>query len=87
MRMGTGNRRTQRGDARFVCGTQFAAGTAPKDATQASLRFRNAQQDRALASKAAKAELQEKFGACDAKAPADNPEWYHRVRDYLFRLK
>jgi hypothetical protein len=70
----------------FVCGTQFAAGTAPRDPTQASLRFRNAQQDRALASKASKVELQERV-ACDAKAPADNPEWYHSVRDYLFRLK
>jgi hypothetical protein len=71
----------------FVCGTQFAAGTTPRDPVQASLRFRNAQQDRALASKASKTDLQEKFGACDAKAPADNPEWYQRVRDFLFRLK
>jgi hypothetical protein len=70
----------------FVCGTQFAPGTAPKDPTQASLRFRNAQQDRALAAKADKAALQERFGACDAQPPADNPEWYHRVRDFLFRL-
>ncbi|MEO5925307.1 MAG: hypothetical protein ABIR70_15910 [Bryobacteraceae bacterium] len=71
----------------FVCGTQFTAGVAPKDPTQATLRFRNAQQDRALAGKAAKPELQERFGACDAVPPADNPEWYHRVRDFLFRLK
>jgi hypothetical protein len=71
----------------FVCGTQFAAGSPPKDPTQASLRFRNAQQDRALAARAVKTELQQHFGACDAKAPAENPEWYHRVRDFLFRLK
>lgn len=70
----------------LVCSTQVAAGTAPKDPTQASLRFRNAQQDRALAAKADRAELQAKFGACDAQPPADNPEWYHRVRDFLFRL-
>ncbi len=70
----------------FVCGTAVAAGTAPKEPTQTSLRFRNAQQDRALAAQAVKAELQTRFGACDAQAPADNPEWYHRVRDFLFRL-
>jgi hypothetical protein len=70
----------------FVCGVQVAAGAAPAAPTQASLRFRNAQQDRALAAKAVKAELQAKFGACDAQPPADNPEWYHRVRDFLFRL-
>ncbi len=71
----------------FVCGTQFTAGTAPKEPTQASLRFRNAQQDRALAGKAAKPELQERFGSCDVAPPPENPEWYHRVRDFLFRLK
>jgi hypothetical protein len=70
----------------FVCGVQMVPGTAPKDPTQASLRFRNAQQDRALAAKADKAELQSKFGSCDAQPPVDNPEWYHRVRDFLFRL-
>ena len=70
----------------FVCVTPLVAGAAPKDPTQASLRFRNAQQDGALAAKAAKAELQQRFGSCDAQPPADNPEWYHRVRDFLFRL-
>jgi hypothetical protein len=70
----------------FVCGTQFTPGPAPKDPTQTSLRFRNAQQDRALAAKADKAALQERFGPCEAQPPADNPEWYHRVRDFLLRL-
>lgn len=70
----------------LVCGTSVVAGAAPKEPTQASLRFRNAQQDRALAATAAKAELQSKFGSCEAQPPADNPEWYHRVRDFLFRL-
>jgi hypothetical protein len=70
----------------FVCGVQLAVGVAPKDPTQASLRFRNAQQDRALAGKAERVALQGRFGACDAQPPADNPEWYQRVRDYLFRL-
>lgn len=70
----------------FVCGTQFVPGTASKDPTPASLRFRNAQQDRALAAKAEKTALQERFGACETPSPADNPEWYQRVRDFLFRL-
>ena len=67
-------------------GTQFSAGAAPAAPTQNSLRFRNAQQDRALAARASKPALQERFGSCDAIPPADNPEWYHRVRDFLFRL-
>lgn len=70
----------------LVCGTAVAAGTAPKEPTQTSLRFRNAQQDRALAARAAKADLEQRFGTCDAPPPADNPEWYHRVRDFVFRL-
>jgi hypothetical protein len=70
----------------FVCGSQSAAGQASKEVTLASLRFRNAQQDRALAGQVSKAELQERFGACDA-TPSDNPESYLRIRDFLFRTK
>ena len=51
-----------------------------------SLRFRNAQQDSALAASAPREELQKLFGACDAAPPPD-PEWYLRVRDYLLRLR
>ena len=73
----------------FLCGAPAPAANG-KNATPApgvsiaGMRFRNAQQDRALAEKAAKPELQAKFGACDAQPPADNPEWYYRVRDFLF---
>ncbi len=70
----------------FVCGTQLPAITLPKEPTVASLRFRNAQQDRALAGKASKVDLQQRFGDCDA-TPPDNPESYFRVRDFLFRTK
>ena len=70
----------------FVCGSQFSASQAGKDVTIANLRFRNAQQDRALAGRVSKAELQERFGACDA-TPSENPEAYLRVRDFLFRTK
>lgn len=70
----------------FVCGAKFDAGASSKEPTVASLRFRNAQQDRALAASVSKAELQRSFGACDA-APPENPEAYLRVRDLLFRAK
>ncbi|MEO8098979.1 MAG: hypothetical protein ABI811_14850 [Acidobacteriota bacterium] len=71
----------------FLCGAAIPAGEAPKEPVQASLRFRNGQQDRALAARADKAALQERFGACDARPPADNPEWYHRVRDFLLKVR
>jgi hypothetical protein len=70
----------------FVCGSKFEAGAVGKEPMVASLRFRNAQQDRALAGSASKAELQQRFGACDAP-PSENPEAYLRVRDLLFRTK
>lgn len=70
----------------FVCGSQIPAGSSGKEPTVASLRFRNAQQDRALAAKASKAELQKRFGPCDAPV-SDNPEAYFRIRDFLFRMK
>ncbi|MEP6961213.1 MAG: hypothetical protein ABI995_04000 [Acidobacteriota bacterium] len=66
-----------------VCGGAVTAGEAPKDPTQGSLRYRNAMQDRALAAKADKAALQERFGPCDAQPAADNPERYLRIRDLL----
>src|SRR5262249_10988987 len=49
------------------------------------LRFRNAQQDLALAAKAPRAKLQELLGSCSSPVSAD-PEWYFRIRDYLFKL-
>jgi hypothetical protein len=73
----------------FVCASNPPSAAQSKAIATASvetLRFRNAQQDRALAAKAAKAELEQKFGACDAQIPADDPEWYFRIRDYLLRL-
>jgi hypothetical protein len=69
----------------LVCGTKFDVGTAREGLTLANLRFRNAQQDLALAASAPKTELQAQVGACDAAWPAGNPERYLRVRDFLFR--
>jgi hypothetical protein len=70
----------------FVCTSRLSVATPQgTEATIPALRFRNAQQDLALAAKVPKAELQQRFGPCAAPVPAD-PEWYFRIRDYLFRL-
>jgi hypothetical protein len=69
----------------FACGTKAAPAAQGSDALIPGLRFRNAQQDVALAAKAPLAELQQRFGPCTDPAPTD-PEWYFRIRDYLFRL-
>lgn len=53
----------------------------------AAFRFRNAQQDLALAAKGgngAREELKKAMGGCSAPAPAD-PEFYLRLRDLLVR--
>jgi hypothetical protein len=69
----------------FLCGVAGKPVSAT-GVTPASLRYRNARQDLALAPRAAKTDLQKLFGPCDAAAPA-NPEWYLRFRDYFFRMK
>lgn len=70
----------------FLCGTQLEP--APAGAPSiARLRFRNAQQDLALASRISKEGLRAMFGiTCDA-APPGEAEWYLRIRDYLYRLR
>jgi hypothetical protein len=54
----------------------------------ADLRFRNSQQDVRLmeAHPAAKADVKNLLGGCDAPLPPD-PESYLRIRDYLLRLR
>lgn len=69
-----------------LCNKPLTSGTAPSDPVPASLRFRNAQQDKALAARAPRAELAQRYGSCEATPPADDPEWYLRIRDFLFRL-
>jgi hypothetical protein len=69
----------------FLCGGEPRQ--APGDgAIGAGLRFRNAQQDVALAARTSAAlreELKKAMGGCSAPAPAD-PEFYLRVRDVFF---
>jgi hypothetical protein len=48
------------------------------------LRFRNVQQDLALAPQSSEDSLRELMGGCKASLPED-PEWYLHFRDYLFR--
>ena len=72
----------------FLCGGEprpLRGGTS----AGAEFRFRNAQQDIALAARssdAMRAELKKTMGGCDAPAPGD-PEFYLRVRDLLLRTK
>lgn len=75
----------------FLCGALSTPAPStdaalPPGPTIPALRFRNAQQDRALAPKASRIDLQTHFGDCGAPPPADNPEWYFKIRDFLFRL-
>src|SRR5207302_7865718 len=69
----------------FLCGVAGRP-VSTTGVTPASLRYRNARQDLALAPRAPKPDLQKLFGACEAPASAD-PEWYLRFRDYFFRMK
>lgn len=71
----------------YVCGSQ-ALGPPPPGPSLEALRFRNFQQDVRLmdAHAAAKEDVKKLLGGCDAALPAD-PEWYLRIRDYLFRLR
>ena len=69
----------------YLCGGKFRpiAGRVP---IGAELVFRNAQQDVALAAAGAlplRDELKKAMGGCNANPPAD-PEFYLRLRDYLF---
>jgi len=69
----------------FLCGTKVRplAGRVPAGA---DLLFRNAQQDVALAAAGSmplRDEMKKAMDGCDAVAPPD-PEFYLRLRDYLF---
>jgi len=69
----------------FLCAADELPAGAAGDMSIAAMRFRNAQQDLALAAAAPRADLQKTFGLCtDAASP--DPEWYLRIRDFLFRL-
>ncbi|HSR06849.1 MAG TPA: hypothetical protein VLM42_06845 [Bryobacteraceae bacterium] len=69
----------------FLCGTKTRplAGRVPAGA---ELLFRNAQQDVVLAAAGSmplREEMRKAMGGCSANPPAD-PEFYLRLRDYLF---
>jgi hypothetical protein len=57
-----------------------------EDSPAQPFHSRNERQDIALAEKAPKPELLHLAGGCEA-GHADNPEWYLRIRDYLFRMR
>ncbi len=74
----------------LTCGTKLDLTRTPREtgepATPASLTFRNALADVALAQRAPKEEVQRIFGPCN-QAPPENPESYLRIRDYLLHLR
>jgi len=71
----------------YLCGPP-ASGSPPAGPPLEALRLRNSQQDVKLmdAHAEAKAGVTNLLGGCDAQPPSD-PEWYLRIRDYLFRLR
>ena len=69
----------------LLCGTKIEIQGDPMSI--AAMRFRNEQQDVALARRASTEDLRRLFGPCDAQPPESDPEWYYRIRDYLFRLR
>jgi hypothetical protein len=70
----------------FVCGAKLPPPPRVDEPTRASLAYRNATAELALAEQAPKAELQRLVGPCNAPPPS-NPETYLRIRDYLLRLR
>jgi hypothetical protein len=70
----------------FLCGNALPDSMAAEGLSIPSFRLRNARQDLALAAAAPKDDLKNLFGDCAAPASPD-PEWYLKIRDYLFRLR
>jgi hypothetical protein len=68
----------------FLCGP--AAQLEREDSPALPFHSRNERQDIALAEKAPKPDLLHVAGGCEA-SHADDPEWYLRIRDYLFRMR
>jgi hypothetical protein len=59
----------------------------PKPPTLAGFHARNAQQDVALAQSRPHDEILRLMGGCESTPPRNDPEWYFKIRDYLFRLR
>jgi hypothetical protein len=53
--------------------------------SRSALHYRNAQQDAALARSLPPADLERTLKTCEP--PSANPEWYLKIRDYLFRMR
>ncbi|HML17074.1 MAG TPA: hypothetical protein VK419_08605 [Bryobacteraceae bacterium] len=70
----------------LVTGNSMCGAKADPDGDVARLHARNAQQDAALAAGAPKEELKKLVDGCESKS-AQNPEYYLRIRDYLFRMR
>jgi len=66
----------------LACGSAAPAAAATD---RARMHARNAQQDVALGTRAPREDLR-RIAFCEAGEPID-PEWYLRIRDYLFRMR
>ncbi|MBZ5605810.1 MAG: hypothetical protein LAO79_26215, partial [Acidobacteriia bacterium] len=65
----------------MLCGAPQPASSTDRD----RMHIRNSQQDVALSTRASP-DVIRRLAACDTPEPAD-PEWYFRIRDYLFRMR
>jgi hypothetical protein len=62
-------------------------GPAPGELTQDGMHLRNQRQDTALARQFPEAGVSRMKSLCETPPPVANPEWYFKIRDYLFRLR
>jgi hypothetical protein len=58
----------------------------PAEPSIDGMHLRNWRQDTALARQFPEAGVSRMRAMCEAPPPAANPEWYFKIRDYLFRL-
>jgi len=57
------------------------------ESTISGMQLRNQRQDTALSRQFSEAGVSRMKAICEAPPPAANPEWYFKIRDYLFRLR
>lgn len=58
-----------------------------EEPTVGGMHLRNQRQDTALARQFPEAGVPKMKALCEKRPPPANPEWYFKIRDYLFRLR
>jgi hypothetical protein len=71
-----------------LCAPHASSSSEPTPAEPSidGMHLRNWRQDAALARQFPEAGVSRMRAMCEAPPPAANPEWYFKIRDYLFRL-